>query len=122
MNRQSMITYGIQWFWCDKELQIINASKHIVYVAQNAPALSANRQNNPQFIIALDIGCKTTYHPTATVCLSHYTKDHKIKNIFAKPDGSCKTSVEEMVTPSCYSKDRELRGVLQCRTAWRYSD
>ncbi len=42
---------GLQWFWGEKEIQIFNASTHIVYVIVD----------NPYSHCALDIGCCTVY-------------------------------------------------------------
>ncbi len=100
---------GVLWMWVGMEIQIINCSKHIVYVTLHNPHTA---------MAAVDAGCKTAYTITdnnTQVNLSYYTKDHDMKNVCIKADGSWTISTTKMISPSCHSNDREMGGICRRR-------
>ena len=76
------------------------------------PALSVHRvAHESDQLFGVSPGCKFVYpikRNTATVYLSHYTRDRDVRNISIQVDGSFNTNIEEMVTRCCCCNNIKL--------------
>jgi hypothetical protein len=91
---------GLQWIWGDKEIIIINRSRHPVYITPDGSCP----------IFAVNTGCWTVYPFTGGgVSMSYYTDTRDLRSVCIRANGSWATSVTKMVHPSCYTKDREMK-------------
>jgi hypothetical protein len=93
---------GLKWVCGDKQTEIINRCKHIVYV----------RLNDSNCTAAVDIGHHAIFDhtcETTIATLSYYTEDRDTMNIFLNTSGSYTISITPMVKVSCYTKDCELK-------------